>query len=462
MRAGRAGSAARPGASVRRRAERCRARRPAAPRPSSRAVSPIARSGGKAPGPDPSPRRHRVGCARWWPPQCPEGASRSGDPGRRRPHGGPGPVQYPRSGRRSRGRAAGPASCGGGRRMAQEHPGGGMADRLAAYRRALESVPMVTIRAAWSWPVRAPRAAGGPLVRSALGRELRRLTHGDDAGPEPLPAGCSCPYCAMFERRSVPGGARRDSSGWVSGLDSAPATWRMRCSRRDWDRGSFAIDLYGPSAERWALVVAAIEGMARRGLGGDRVRPRSLKIACDAMNGVPASLGRRIEDCEERLAGADSVRLVCATPLRLLRKGDLVITPSPGLIATSAARRAAALAALAGARPVPGPPTDVLNDAREIPFGVAGGWRRVAVTRYSARQGRRHPLEGCVGQLAIECAPADVLALLAAGSVSGVGKGLTFGFGTYRLVADDEPCAGPGTDGNRRSSGGTGPPNATS
>ena len=126
-------------------------------------------------------------------------------------------------------------------------------------------------------------------------------------------------------------------------------------------------------------------------------------------------------------------RLEFPAPLRLLRQGKLITSPTPADIVLAALHRVCALA---------GPDTDPLWAARRywlelgraVPFEP---WqrRRLDLVRYSGSQKAEVELRGVAGSLALPIGPGPLSPLLAAAAWIHIGKGTVMGLGQIKITA---------------------------
>lgn len=128
-------------------------------------------------------------------------------------------------------------------------------------------------------------------------------------------------------------------------------------------------------------------------------------------------------------------------PLRLIRQGRLLATPTPVDIATAALRRVASLTGEAKGETY----RDMMRAVQQEAAGLATHpWHgeRSDLVRWSAAQRREIDLHGVIGGLELPAGPGRLWPLFAASSWAHVGKGTVFGLGELRITALDDPgCA---------------------
>ncbi len=125
-------------------------------------------------------------------------------------------------------------------------------------------------------------------------------------------------------------------------------------------------------------------------------------------------------------------RVSFPAPLRILRRGALIIRPTIVDLVVAALRRVEALLADAGRGAVDELRADVLNVARRL---RADSWNgnRLDLHRWSGRQNRELELRGVAGHLELPEGPGVLAPLLAAAQWTHVGKGSTVGLGQLNV-----------------------------
>jgi CRISPR-associated endoribonuclease Cas6 len=179
----------------------------------------------------------------------------------------------------------------------------------------------------------------------------------------------------------------------------------------------------------------------RQGLGPHRHPFRISSVVPLAWDGSALEPARRqpgfvLEDLPWP-AGTEETpcRLEFPAPLRLLRQGKLIASPTPADIVLAALHRVCALA---------GPDTDPLWAARRywlelgraVPFEPWQG-RRLDLVRYSGSQKAEVELRGVAGSLALPVGPGPLSPLLAAAAWIHIGKGTVMGLGQIKITACD-------------------------
>jgi hypothetical protein len=266
----------------------------------------------------------------------------------------------------------------------------------------------------------------GSTLHGAIGGALRRLVCSDACAARH--AARPCAYALLFDRPRCRGPA----SGRLAATAAHPLALRPPPPGPDrlllpGETVAFGVSLLGPAAEVVGLLVTAIEEAARSGLGRRRGR-----LDLGHVSSARSTLGAGAAGGRQPLV----VRAV--TPLRLYRRRELIVRPSLADLVLAAARRLEALDAYFGAG-------EACYD--EELLRVAAGrlrprgqvWRAFRVLRFSSRQGRRHPMEGVVGEASWDGDAAELRFLLEAAATTGLGKATSFGFGLISLTAATAP-----------------------
>jgi len=298
----------------------------------------------------------------------------------------------------------------------------------------------------------------GSAAHGALGRSLYRLVC-------VFPRRTTCEGCVLLGRCAYPRLMETPATVAIPGVrDQAPRGLVLaplsRFGRSDGAPVEVAagtsvevrLTLLGAAIEELPVLVVALQGVARRGLGA-----ALRQASCDPAGDGDAAAAMRLERIETVPSGAlvydgdtdevhaavvpapvaevapEAVVIELRTPLRLKHGGRVQAEIRPEEFVRALARRANALALLhgGGARVV---------DEGEAAVAAAGiaetarETRRAHVRRYSARQRRAMDLPGIEGRLAW-AGPglARVWPLLRFGEAAQVGKGAALGFGYYGM-----------------------------
>lgn len=126
-------------------------------------------------------------------------------------------------------------------------------------------------------------------------------------------------------------------------------------------------------------------------------------------------------------------RLEFLSPLRLLRKRQLITEPSLPDISVAILRRVLQFSPYATAPAAKALQAAALDLAKRKP---KADWRgeRLDLTRWSANQNARVEMYGVIGSLDLLHGPGSLWPVLAAGLWCHLGKGTVFGLGQYRIT----------------------------
>lgn len=251
-----------------------------------------------------------------------------------------------------------------------------------------------------------------PVLRGAFGAALHDLS---------LPA-----YEAVFRPNSA---------------DDAPAYLLRHGAHRLAGRSLFELVLFGPALGHLEVVLAAMQLAGERGLGRDR-RP----FAIERLAWLDPSARPSASKAEERafvldqlrwpLAGepaGEPCRLLFPEPVRMLRKHELLTTPTLRDVVVAGCRRLTALAGenwRAELRSLTNAALDAADALASQPFvGEIG-----CVGRWSASQQQYVELRGVSGWLDLPEGPDPLWPLLAALQWTHVGKATVVGLGRLVVV----------------------------
>jgi hypothetical protein len=287
----------------------------------------------------------------------------------------------------------------------------------------------MVLRATWRalGPQRLPPLPTTAL-HGALGHVFKRLSCIEPARTvcDGCPQATTCAYPLHFEP------AAQDGAGGVT--NRAPSPWIISpelplasspsLELADGEALAVRLTLLGSAITQRALFQAAFVEAGREGLG----------IEGAGIEGKPG--GRRPELRLERFEVVApparpvpaSVRLTFVTPVRLTSEGKVSRDIDADLLWSSLNRRATLLSRYWGTSTAAAPLTSA-------PFEVkAVALRQVAVRRYSSRQQSHMTWPGLMGEVSLAGAGlGEAWPLLCWGEQVQVGKGVTFGFGRYRL-----------------------------
>ena len=260
-----------------------------------------------------------------------------------------------------------------------------------------------------------------PMLRGVWGRALRNLDM--DA------------YATVFEGRTgEPGrGTARVPLYMVRPAPPDPAT-------------SPAIDwmLFGDSIRFQEAMVRAWDVASGMGLGPKRepFRIRAVRWL-DTQSFMTSrvqrwSLREAAAALENRGFARGPLRVEFNVPLRILRKGKLIETPTFVDVVVALLRRTCLLGGI-DPREAQGRHGDfvkaVTSLAKRMPAGAWEG-RRTDFVRWSGAQHKEVDMHGVIGSLRLPSGAGDFWPLLVAGSWIHVGRGAVFGLGQVELAVD--------------------------
>jgi hypothetical protein len=295
----------------------------------------------------------------------------------------------------------------------------------------------------------------GSMLRGAYGHALRRLVC---MTRMPSCDGCPLRATCAFPRLFDPFGLDVAAVGLAAGsaqppppfaIDPPPLGAVMIEPGQSW---TFGQRLFGKAIRDLPLIVEAWRRALLRGLGAKRAR--GLLVGVEYRNGdnwsaiydpetglleeIPA-IRPPITMISKSFTG---LTITFVTPLRLqsnARRLKREAITARRLVA-DALRRARPIAVSAGGSDahavVAGWPVRTwLEEAENA--GLAETLRWIDWTRQSSRQGQFITLGGWLGTITVSSASGGILAALAIGEHTGLGKETVFGFGQYSLSARD-------------------------
>ncbi len=290
----------------------------------------------------------------------------------------------------------------------------------------------------------------GSLLRGAFGHALRRAMCTEGPGQEcsgcELRAGCLYTRCfeTFVEDRPGP---------FLKGVKESPRPYifEPRTSRRHFSAGDpleFDLLLLGQAVDLQALVLLALERMARRGLGKAHHPFELRRVSYQGPDGAWHEGYRRGSQAWARHVPSlpassppvpaqpspERLRLRFTTPLRLMRNRSLIQHfPHFRSLVHRMLRRTLDIAHFH----VPGAVVDwsfrhLLDRAAAVTIENQD-LRVHTLYRYSNRQQRRHSFQGLVGGLTLRGDLGPFLPLLRTAEVIHVGKAATFGLGKVEV-----------------------------
>lgn len=337
-------------------------------------------------------------------------------------------------------------------RLPQAEPIPGRAARSASQNLIEELPPVCVDRIGAVLQAREPidlPPQAGPTLRGGFGRKL--FAHLCPRS-RPICRTCDlindCAYGLLFETPEGTIGRPPPSGRYGTPPHPFLIRWCADVSgpRPTGTRLALELVLLEPAGRFLSELKIAVRDLARSGLGRGLSR-------CDVVGWTgPFSVGSdEIEKpgCQHRRATKGSsegeVELTFLTPLRIHRRGRLLRRPTFADIAVAARRRIRTLAALYGAQgefagghprvsKTTREPDPFLSLARRVET-VRTATRDVHCHRRSGRSGAHQNFEGVSGRTRFRGPIRDFLPWLKLGEVLGIGKGVSLGFGHYRIAA---------------------------
>ncbi len=207
--------------------------------------------------------------------------------------------------------------------------------------------------------------------------------------------------------------------------------------------------LFGRACALANVIILALARGAAGGLGKARAPARLRQVLAIDMDGRPSSIvfepGKSFSppavaplDVPDLPTTQLSIRF--ESPLRLQRNGR-TLTPrsfSPTSFLMNLVRRYAMLCLFHEERELRSDFKELKRQASQVKLRQ-NHLSSVHLERYSARQGRTHPLSGIVGECVLDMGQApDLWPFLWLGQYILAGKGTVFGLGQYRVISTPE------------------------
>jgi hypothetical protein len=217
------------------------------------------------------------------------------------------------------------------------------------------------------------------------------------------------------------------------------------------DALEFGLVLIGRGIDHLPYFLLSFEELGRMGLGRHNARARLERVEALAPWQPTGSAifqdGRVVGEAAQTLPTLDApaiaaraaalpanLRLTLRTPLRVKARGEFIETIDLPAIVQAACWRLSALATFHGGGPWQIEHRALADQARAIAIEQAEArWLDWERTSTRAPTPRRMKLGGIVGGALLRGVPADLRAVLLAGSLVHVGKACVFGHGEYRV-----------------------------
>ena len=300
----------------------------------------------------------------------------------------------------------------------------------------------------------------GSTFRGAFGNVMRSLcctTRNDECRNCEVEG--TCPYAYMFETR-VP-----DDSDRLRNIEDIPRPFIIEPPETQatfFPSGSalsFNFVLFGRGIDFLPYAIVAFREIGEKGIGrhagtyGRRAKFRldradlvgfppwtgceSRACVYDASTGVvhpqPCVNGAEIEGIASGLGGLDRLSLEFLTPTRLKYEHSYVERPEFHIIVRALLRRMSSLLYFHHGAAMEVDFGGLIERAKKVALAATTA-RWLDWTRYSSRQGERMQLGGIVGGAEYSGSMDEFAPLLLAGTLTHVGKNVTFGLGRYSLA----------------------------
>ena len=285
----------------------------------------------------------------------------------------------------------------------------------------------------------------GSVLHGVLGFTIRRFSC---ATRRERCEGCFlqpyCSYALLFEVRTPETAARMRKYPTIPpGLQLTVTPWNLQ----ELELGkccSVGITLFGRASDTAALLLLALEDALSAGIGKKAANSErgiakiiSLK-AGEAESGsdlreeaVQPNIWRMTTWAELTAAPPQSFTIHLLTPMRIVSGGKVTAAPSFRDLFATALRRVTNLAYFYSDCEIAVDFKALVQKAEAVPY--RSEFRRVELSRYSARQYQRIQQNGLIGKMFVEnCSPELGVWLLLA-SKMGLGKNTSMGMGEYRV-----------------------------
>ncbi len=282
----------------------------------------------------------------------------------------------------------------------------------------------------------------GSMYRGALGLALRKLVC---VMRLPTCEGCpllqGCLYPRVFETRPSP------LAGVMKLYDRAPHPFVLVTSLRAGEqlgdgqaceRQGFSLRLFGDAIEAAPFIIRAVEEMAERGLGKDRVPFLLEEVSTIDGEGLAARGNYPpIARCPPPAELPPRRHWQLSSPLRISSGGRLVDTDriNGAVLGRAVLRRVGLLAQLYGQLEEETCFQDLADEADKVRVTrIEVRWH--SLERWSSRQRARHSISGLVGTLELDFSSAPRIAKLADWvPVTHLGKATSMGLGRVEAEA---------------------------
>jgi len=270
----------------------------------------------------------------------------------------------------------------------------------------------------------------GSTIRGAIGRSLREISC--------LRPGIRCDSCPIFGQCAYFYLFETPSGTEAVGARKYPYYPHPYLIEPPIDGLSFHVTLLGRGVEFYNNILLAIERMGQNGLGNMRFRflPEIFSggfLVYKEGKLTAKPLVMTLDSyIASRIRPGDKWALSFKTPTRIIHEGRLARRFTPLGLVASLIRR---LDLLMKIHQEPGfnlgfPTEEKILEGVRI---VEDRTYPVQHTSYSGRQKEKLRLQGFMGDVILSGGGKELWALLVAGEIVHVGKGTSFGFGTYKI-----------------------------
>ncbi len=274
----------------------------------------------------------------------------------------------------------------------------------------------------------------GSVLHGALGSALHEVACSDGCGSRHDREPERCAYARLFEAPARPAGvSERVAAMAPRRLWLWPPPPDDALLLEPGDELRFGIGMVGTAERDLGALLTALEHMAVSGIGRQLGRMRLVRVGSGGRVVWEGGQVRgRPVPAEPPGIPTGPLVLRTRTPLRIVRDGRIE-PPRFADVVGAAARRLVAVSAFYGRGEPDVHVGEVQAAASRHRARIEAVWEPFRAERYSARQRRRHPMEGHVGAMWID-EPGPFTPLLAAAVPYGIGKGTSFGFGAVDLL----------------------------
>ncbi len=210
----------------------------------------------------------------------------------------------------------------------------------------------------------------------------------------------------------------------------------LKCRIPEGGKIAFGLTLFGEAIDKLPYFIYAIELFAKQGIGQDRqcfhlAGISSLdEIGKEGVNTLGVLVEKRINEINLK----DNLKIRFLIPLRLRENGGRLLTDINFERIFEYARRRLVLMTKVYGKPLEYDYYDLKEKARAIKTVSNRLWRH-DYERWSAKQEKKLPLDGMLGEIEFEGEfLAEFLGFIAAGEILHIGSTTSFGLGKYEII----------------------------